>query len=43
MQPLTITLDDILSDVIGPDDYLGLDHPGKSRGFWGKSESFFIR
>ncbi|OOQ85624.1 putative ubiquitin C-terminal hydrolase (HAUSP) [Penicillium brasilianum] len=35
--------DDILSDVIGPDDYLGLDHPGKSRGFWGKSESFFIR
>ncbi|KAF7712240.1 Ubiquitin carboxyl-terminal hydrolase [Penicillium ucsense] len=35
--------DDILSDIIGPDDYLGLDHPSKSRGFWGKSESFFIR
>lgn len=35
--------DDILSDMAGSDDYLGLDHAGKSRGFWGKSESFFIR
>ncbi|KAJ5381415.1 Ubiquitin carboxyl-terminal hydrolase 21 [Penicillium cataractarum] len=35
--------DDILADVIGPDDYLGLDHPSKSRGLWAKSESFFIR
>ncbi|KAJ5947605.1 Ubiquitin carboxyl-terminal hydrolase 21 [Penicillium verhagenii] len=35
--------DDILSDVAGPDDLLGLDHASKSRGFWGKSESFFIR
>jgi ubiquitin carboxyl-terminal hydrolase 7 len=35
--------DDILSDIAGPDDYLGLDHASKSRGFWGKSDSFFIR
>lgn len=36
-------LDDILSDILGPDDSLGLDHASKSRGFWSKSESFFIR
>ncbi|KAJ5992556.1 ubiquitin C-terminal hydrolase [Penicillium sp. IBT 35674x] len=35
--------DDILSDIAGPEDLLGLDHASKSRGFWGKSESFFIR
>lgn len=40
---LTTLVDDILSDVAGPDDYLGLDHASKSRGFWGKSDSFFIR
>ncbi|KAJ6155470.1 hypothetical protein N7470_006036 [Penicillium chermesinum] len=34
---------DILSDEAGPDDYLGLDHASKRSGFWGKSESFFIR
>ncbi|KAJ6022176.1 ubiquitin C-terminal hydrolase, partial [Penicillium herquei] len=35
--------DDILSDVAGLDDLLGLDHPTKTRSFWSKSESFFIR
>jgi ubiquitin carboxyl-terminal hydrolase 7 len=40
---LTTFADDILSDIAGPDDYLGLDHASKSRGFWGKSDSFFIR
>ncbi|KAJ5182979.1 Ubiquitin carboxyl-terminal hydrolase 21 [Penicillium capsulatum] len=41
--PKYLEEDDILSDMAGPDDYLGLDHASKSRGFWGKSESFFIR
>jgi hypothetical protein len=37
-------LDDILSDMAGSDDYLGLDHiNNKSRSFWSKSESFSIR
>ncbi|KAF9887303.1 hypothetical protein FE257_010298 [Aspergillus nanangensis] len=36
--------DDILSDVVGDsDDLLGLDHVNKSRSFWNRSESFFIR
>ncbi|KAJ5573764.1 Ubiquitinyl hydrolase 1 [Penicillium hispanicum] len=35
--------DDILSDVAGSDDYLGLDHANKSRGFWSKNDSIFIR
>ncbi|KAJ5462719.1 hypothetical protein N7475_007663 [Penicillium sp. IBT 31633x] len=35
---------DILSDVAaGADDFLGLDHPNKSRSFWGKSDGFSIR
>lgn len=41
--PLTAA-DDILSDVVGgTDDLLGLDHVNKNRGFWSRSESFFIR
>ncbi|KAL2010554.1 hypothetical protein VTN00DRAFT_6361 [Thermoascus crustaceus] len=36
--------DDILSDVAtDPDDLLGLDHVNKNRGFWNRSESFFIK
>ncbi|KAK9546263.1 ubiquitin-specific protease ubp15 [Aspergillus fumigatus] len=36
--------DDILSDIVGEsDDMLGLDHVNKSRSFWSRSESFFIR
>ncbi|PLN77676.1 ubiquitin C-terminal hydrolase [Aspergillus taichungensis] len=36
--------DDILSDIVGDsDDLLGLDHVNKSRSFWNRSESFFIR
>lgn len=35
---------DILSDIASdPDDLLGLDHVNKSRSFWNRSESFFIR
>lgn len=38
------TADDILSDIVGEsDDMLGLDHVNKSRSFWSRSESFFIR
>lgn len=37
-------VDDILSDVAtDPDDLLGLDHVNKNRGFWNRSESFFIK
>ncbi|KAJ5665218.1 Ubiquitin carboxyl-terminal hydrolase 21 [Penicillium maclennaniae] len=34
--PKYIEDDDILSDIAGPEDYLGLDHASKSRGFWGR-------
>ncbi|KAJ5562977.1 hypothetical protein N7535_002578 [Penicillium sp. DV-2018c] len=35
---------DILSDAAAnADDILGLDHPNKSRSFWGKSDGFSIR
>jgi len=37
-------VDDILSDIAtDPDDLLGLDHVNKNRGFWNRSESFFIK
>jgi ubiquitin carboxyl-terminal hydrolase 7 len=37
-------LDDILSDIVSdPEDLLGLDHVSKSRSFWNRGESFFIR
>ncbi|KAF2626733.1 cysteine proteinase [Macroventuria anomochaeta] len=35
--------DEILWDTITDDQSLGLDHPNKSRSFWGKSDSIFIR
>lgn len=40
-----IAPDDIISDLIGSreDVYLGLDHTNKSRSFWGKSDSIFIK
>ncbi|KAI2695503.1 hypothetical protein CBS147317_7782 [Penicillium roqueforti] len=35
---------DILPDIAASaDDFLGLDHPNKSRSFWGKSDGFSIR
>jgi hypothetical protein len=38
-------LDDILSDILGDEDLLGLDHVDKSaRSLWGRAESaIFIR
>ena len=30
-------------DTLTDDQSLGLDHPNKSRSFWGKSDSIFIR
>jgi ubiquitin carboxyl-terminal hydrolase 7 len=37
--------DDVIWDLIdGRDDIaLAMDHANKSRGFWGKSDSIFIR
>ncbi|KAL1303014.1 hypothetical protein AAFC00_003329 [Neodothiora populina] len=35
--------DDILSDKLGPDDLLGLDHVNKTRAYVGKYESLNIR
>jgi ubiquitin carboxyl-terminal hydrolase 7 len=35
--------DDILSDKLGPDDHLGLEHPNKNRNNWAKYESLNIR
>jgi ubiquitin carboxyl-terminal hydrolase 7 len=38
-------VDEVLWDIVGSRDdiALGLDHPNKSRNFWGKSDSIFIR
>lgn len=38
-----IMADEVLWDTLGDDQSLGLDHPNKSRSFWGKSDSIFIR
>lgn len=40
-----VSVDDIIWDLIGPreDIALGLDHANKSRSFWGKTDSIFIR
>ena len=35
--------DEVLWDTMTDDHSLGLDHPNKSRSFWGKSDSIFIR
>jgi ubiquitin carboxyl-terminal hydrolase 7 len=38
-------IEEILWDIVsGRDDItLGLDHPNKSKSFWGKTDSIFIR
>jgi ubiquitin carboxyl-terminal hydrolase 7 len=40
-----VTTDDVLLDLVqGRDNVsLGLDHTNKSRSFWGKTDSIFIR
>lgn len=40
---LTLLADDILSEKMGPDDHLGLDHPNRNRSNWAKYESLNIR
>ena len=35
--------DDILSEKLGADDHLGLEHPNRSRNNWVKYESLNIR
>jgi hypothetical protein len=35
--------DDILSEKLGQDDHLGLEHPNRNRGQWAKYESLNIR
>lgn len=40
---LVLGEDDILSDKLGPEDLLGLDHVNKSRAYTGKYESLNIR
>jgi len=44
-KPEYVENDDILWDLIGSRDdvSLGLDHPNKSRSFWGKTDSIFIK
>ena len=41
---LMIWLDDVLMDLLGStEDQLGLDHVNKSRNFWNRGDSIFIR
>lgn len=40
---LVLDEDDILSDKLGADDLLGLDHVNKTRVYTGKYESLNIR
>ncbi|KJY02284.1 ubiquitin carboxyl-terminal hydrolase like protein [Zymoseptoria brevis] len=42
-KPVWIEDDDILSDKLGSDDHLGLEHPNKNRNNWAKYESLNIR
>ena len=42
--PNTMTLGDILTDIITDvDDLLGLDHANKTKSFWSRGESIFIK
>ena len=38
-----ILADDILSEKLGQDDHLGLEHPNRNRSNWVKYESLNIR
>lgn len=40
---LTCSTDDILSEKLGHDDHLGLEHPNRNRSQWVKYESLNIR
>ncbi|KAI9771069.1 MAG: hypothetical protein M1839_002966 [Geoglossum umbratile] len=43
-RPIYLADDEILYDVASEfDDLLGLDHTDRSRGFWGRGDSIFIR
>ncbi|CAK1366028.1 unnamed protein product [Cercospora beticola] len=42
-RPVWIADDDILSDKLGPEDHLGLEHPNRNRQNWGRYESLNIR
>lgn len=42
-RPVPIDDDDILSEKMGQDDHLGLDHVNKTRNNWAKHESLNIR
>lgn len=35
--------DDVIADIMGPDDSLGLDHVNKTKSFWGRAEGMFIK
>ena len=35
--------EDVLSEIMNPDDQLGLDHVAKPKSFWGKAEGMFIK
>lgn len=40
---LTAYTDDVLSEIAGGDDMLGLDHVNKTRSYWNRGDSIFIR
>ncbi|KAK3113499.1 ubiquitin-specific protease ubp15 [Teratosphaeriaceae sp. CCFEE 6253] len=42
-RPVWIEDDDVLSEKLGPDDHLGLEHPNRQRGNWARYESLNIR
>ena len=39
-----MAIDDVLFDLLSdPEDLLGLDHVNKTRSFWNRGDSMFIR
>ncbi|KAK3679931.1 ubiquitin-specific protease ubp15 [Recurvomyces mirabilis] len=42
-RPVWVEDDDILSEKLGPEDHLGLEHPNRQRGNWARHESLNIR
>jgi len=42
-RPVWVEDDDILSEKLGQDDHLGLEHPNRNRSQWAKYESLNIR
>jgi hypothetical protein len=37
------TTEDILSERLGPDDFLGMDHPNKNRTAWNRGDQIYIK